>query len=403
VNMPLDATLAEIDRIERQARAALEAHPDHQPRRRRRRAAEADAEDGAHIIDPGVRMEDLLFYMPDAKVLHRPTGTLWVASAVNARLPWPKAGNKKIKPSDYLARNQAIEQLVWDPHRPQIIEDELMLVSGYVKHDGARLFNLYRPPERPCGDPAKADRWLEHLRLIYPHDAAHVERYFACKVQRPGVKINHGLVLGGPPGIGKDSTLVPVRAAIGAWNCQDAAPHHLLGRFNGYMKAVLLILSEARDLGDMDRFALYEHMKTILAAPPDVIRVDEKHLREHYVVNVCGVVITTNHKLDGLYLPADDRRHYVAWSDKTKDDFTPAYWNQLYAWYAAGGVGHVVAYLQTLDLSRFDPKAPPPKTAAFWAMVQANEAPESGELRDLLEHLGDPAAVTLGQLVEAAQ
>jgi hypothetical protein len=93
----------------------------------------------------------------------------------------------------------------------------------------------------------------------------------------------------------------------------------------------------------------------------------------------------------------------VAWSDKTKDDFTPAYWNQRYTWYAAGGIGHVAAYLQTLGLSRFDPKALPPKTAAFWAMVQANEAPESGELRDLLGHLGEPAAVTLGQLVEAAQ
>jgi len=39
------------------------------------------------------------------------------------------------------------------------------------------------------------------------------------------------------------------------------------------------------------------------------------------VLNVCGVVITTNHKTDGIYLPADDRRHYVAWSDLAKEDF----------------------------------------------------------------------------------
>ena len=59
-----------------------------------------------------------------------------------------------------------------------------------------------------------------------------------------------------------------------------------------------------------------------MAAPPDVLRVDEKNLREHSVFNVCGVVMTTNHKTDGIYLPADDRRHFVAWSEKTKDDFT---------------------------------------------------------------------------------
>ena len=62
-------------------------------------------------------------------------------------------------------------------------------------------------------------------------------------------------------------------------------------------------------------------MKAITAAPPDVLRVDEKHLREYSVFNVCGVIITTNHKTDGIYLPADDRRHFVAWSTLSKDDF----------------------------------------------------------------------------------
>jgi len=59
-------------------------------------------------------------------------------------------------------------------------------------------------------------------------------------------------------------------------------------------------------------------MKSYLAAPPDVLRVNEKHLREYYVMNCCGVIITTNHKADGIYLPADDRRHFVAWSSLAK-------------------------------------------------------------------------------------
>ena len=78
-------------------------------------------------------------------------------------------------------------------------------------------------------------------------------------------------------------------------------------------------------MGEVDRFKFYEHIKTYLAAPPDVLRVDEKNLREHNVFNVCGVVMTTNHKTDGIYLPADDRRHFVAWSDATKADFDQAY------------------------------------------------------------------------------
>ena len=37
--------------------------------------------------------------------------------------------------------------------------------------------------------------------------------------------------------------------------------------------------------------------------------------KEYNVLNLSGVIITTNHKTDGIYLPADDRRHFVAWSE----------------------------------------------------------------------------------------
>ena len=134
--------------------------------------------------------------------------------------------------------------------------------------------------------------------------------------------------------IGKDTILEPVKHAVGPWNVAEVSPQCLVGRFNGYVKSVLLRVSEARDLGEVNRYAFYEHMKTLTAAPPDVLRCDEKNLREHAVMNVCGVIITTNHKMDGIYLPADDRRHYVAWSEITKDGFASDYWRNLWGWYA---------------------------------------------------------------------
>ena len=176
---------------------------------------------------------------------------------------------------------------------------------------------------------------------------------------------------------------------------------HLLGRFNGFVKSVILRVNEARDLGDVNRFSFYDHTKIYTAAPPDVLRVNEKHIREYYAFNCLGFIITTNHKTDGIYLPADDRRHYVAWSHRTKEEFTPAYWNQLWAWYQTGGFGHVAAYLAEFDLSGFDAKAPPPRTAAFWDIVAANNAPEDAELADVLEALGSPEAVTLAELIAA--
>ncbi|HKA60327.1 MAG TPA: hypothetical protein VKD28_17050 [Gemmatimonadales bacterium] len=50
----------------------------------------------------------------------------------------------------------------------------------------------------------------------------------------------------------------------------------------------------------------------------------------------------------------------------------------------------------------FDPKAPPPKTAAFWDVVDANRAPEDAELADALDALDSPIAVTLADLAGRA-
>jgi hypothetical protein len=112
------------------------------------------------------------------------------------------------------------------------------------------------------------------------------------------------------------------------------------------------------------------------------------------------LIITTNHKTDGIYLPADDRRHFVAWSPRTKEEFPPDYWTRLWQWCGSGGYGHVGAYLTEFDLAGFDAKAPPPKTAAFWDIVSASVAPEDSELADVLDKLDNPDAVTLARLIE---
>ena len=92
-------------------------------------------------------------------------------------------------------------------------------------------------------------------------------------------------------------------------------------------------------------------MKIYLASPPDVLRCNEKNIRRSYLPNICSVIITTNHKTDGIYLPADDRRHYVAWSNSKKEDFLPEYWSSLYCWYENGGYRNVAAYLTQVDIA----------------------------------------------------
>ena len=161
-----------------------------------------------------------------------------------------------------------------------------------------------------------------------------------------------------------------------------------MSNYNDYMRCVVLRVSEAHDLGDVNRYAFYDHMKTILATPPDVIRVNAKYTPQHCLMNVAGVIYTTNHRFDGVYLPADDRRTYVAWSGIKQADFEAGFWPHFWNWYTnENGFAHVAALLAERDISSFDAKAPPKKTAAFWAIVDANAAPEEGELADVLDKM----------------
>jgi hypothetical protein len=355
-----------------------------------------------------------------------PCRDIWPRASIDARFPRIPVLNKNGTPkrdkngkattepaSRWLDKKRPVEVMSWAPGFPLQIQDRLISNGGWIKRKGVSCFNLYRPPRIELGDATKAGPWLDHVRKIYPDEADHIIPWLAHRVQHPGDKINHALVLGGEPGIGKDSLLEPVKEAVGRWNFQDITPKDLLGRFNSFAKAVILRVNEAHDLGEFDRFKFYDRSKLYTAAPPDVLRVDEKNIPEHYVPNVLGFLVTTNHRTDGLYLPADDRRHYVAWSERKKKDFLPDYWKALWAFYDGDAFKHVTAYLTKFDLSGFNPKAPPPKTSTFWEIVNVNCPPEEAELADLIDSLGErdpnnpetivrPDAITVPELVAKA-
>jgi Family of unknown function (DUF5906) len=360
---------------------------------------------------PDLKPSDFVAYMPMHNYIFKPTRETWPGSSVNARIPpvalFKKDGTpilndkgkqKTLPASDWLDKNAAVEQATWAPGKPMLIPGKIISDGGWIDAPDCTLFNLYRPPTI-VPQSADVSLWLDHIHKLNPdHAESQIIPWLGQRVQRPWEKINHALVLLGKQGIGKDTLLEPVKRSIGPWNFSEVNPMQVLGRFNSFLKSVILRISEARDVGDYDRYALYDHLKAVIAAPPDVLRVDEKHLREHSVPNVTGVIITANDKQNGIYLPSDDRRHLVMWSPLSKDDFTEDYWNKLYNWYGNGGNEAVAYYLANLDISAFNPKAPPPKTQAFWEIVDASRSPEDAEFADALDVLSNPNAVTLVQI-----
>jgi hypothetical protein len=144
-------------------------------------------------------------------------------------------------------------------------------------------------------------------------------------------------------------------------------------------------------------------------------------VKAYQIANVVGIIITTNYLQDGLYIPADDRRHYIAWSDIETDKETDRfvcqhraiserfggsvkeYFERLYAWFEAGGKNNVAAYLsQPERLAGFNAKASPPRTAAFLAMADSSKPQEESELADLLDAMGRPPCVPVAKMIQAA-
>jgi hypothetical protein len=366
-------------------------------------------------------LKDFVGYSPRNLFYYTLTGQVWSADGVNARFGDVKYDpfdeKKKMRASNYISKSAGVDALTWFPGEPMIIDGKHYVQGGWMEAPG-RTYNTYRPgptlPPPPWGDPAP---WLWHVHFLYPNDAAYIIQWLAFAVRNPGVKINHALCLFGGQRTGKDTLLMPARYAVGAWNFAETNVTNIYGGWTTHLAAVITRVNEIHDLGEgnkINRYGLYEKMKTMLAAPPESNEINGKYAVQYMSPNVTNFVIGSNHKTGGMYLPADDERHYIAWSPRTRetfaDDYFAAtgqrleegakeYFNRLHTWLADGGTVAVAAYLRSgVDLSAFNPKADPPKTDAWREIVAANLAPEDSGWFDVLEALGKPPVVTVGQI-----
>jgi len=345
-----------------------------------------------------ITIDDFYAYMPMHNYIFAATGDFWPLASIDASLPpvvvtGDNGEPKKIKPHSWLDRHQPVQQMTWAPGEPELIKDKLVIgESGFKARRGARVYNLYRGWHHQRGEATRAGPWLDLVDKIFGDNRHHALSWLAHRIQRPEEKINHALVIGGGQGIGKDTVLVPISHIVGPGNFRDISPQQIVSPNNAYMKSIVLKINEARDLGEagrgrFDRFKFYETMKGVIVTPPNTHPVNEKHIKQYDIINVCGVIITTNHKQDGIYLPPDDRRHFVNWCDLTCDDFHETYWNEIYGWYRDGGIEHVAAYLDAYDIADFDAKANPPRTEAWAAIVDSNKPSEDMEIQDAIDRL----------------
>ena len=184
-----------------------------------------------------ISVDDFVAYLPAHNYTFLPTREPWPGSSVDSQLPpvpkLDKDGNavldKKGKPllmqaHTWLDKHRPVQQMTWAPGSPMLIPDKLVADGGWIDRPGATCLNLYRPPAIKLGNAAEAQRWVDLVKRVYPEEYKHIMDYLAQRVQQPGVKVNHCLVLGGLPGIGKDTILEPAKQASAPGTSRRSRP-----------------------------------------------------------------------------------------------------------------------------------------------------------------------------------
>ena len=370
-----------------------------------------DAEEGATTIN------DFYAHLKSNLALEIATGQAYPMSNIDKKLPYVQVGVDKNgkdilqAPSTWLLRNQCAEAVSWVPGEAVIIRDRIFGTKGWIDAPGKKTFNTFRLTPVPVGgDATRGKRWHDHGVRMYGDDWDHIEKTFSFVVRNPGVKVNHMIVLGGAKGIGKDSVLKPVEEILGSDDVGIITPREMLTSvFNEQEQCRLFKINELHDVGDSNRFELANLLLTKIAGPPDYVTINHKYGLKITIPNTYLTVGTTNHERKALHLTEDERRYYFAWSNFKKEDLGDhiAFFQSFYDWLDSGGVADVYAYLLTVDLTQYNPKAPPRLTRAALTVIADGVDVDRDELRKLLDGMGredEPVqAVTIRKLIGEAR
>ena len=243
------------------------------------------------------------------------------------------------------------------------------------------------------------DRWLAHVERLVP-DAAereHILDTLAFKVQHPGVKINHAILLHGTQGCGKDSLFAPFLWAIGGkslTNVKIVKNEEINRQFEYFLEAEVIVFNELYQNETADRRALENRLKPIIAAPPEYLMMDRKH--EHPVeVQNQFLVLAMSNRRDAIALSKEDRRWFVSWTAAPR--MSQAESSALWSWFESGGFEAVAGWLAARDVSAYDPAATPPWTESKEVLLGAGRSLAESWLVEMIEQAkGDFSAGIVG-------
>lgn len=337
------------------------------------------------------RLEDFRYDEIQAKYWDTTTGLLLSAASVDGAVPkrdWPTtAKGKLIRPSVWINdvdTGLTVESSTWAPGEPSDMRDVVASERGFQRIGGSACYNTYIGAEPRDWNGREPAEWIDHCDRLWGAECEHFFDYLAHAIRSPGRKINHGIVLSGVQGIGKDTALLPVRRAIGEWNVSEVGPDDITSDYNGYVRSVLLIINEVRPHDESFKASnFYNLLKPLLSTPPEMIPMKLKYYNAMFVKNIMHVILTTNDPLS-MFVPPDDRRLYFMTSRLMMPPGGERYFEKLHKWMIDGGCDEVEGWLRDRNLVEIESK-PPPFTTGKGQVMGSSQHIRRNPLDDAFE------------------
>jgi hypothetical protein len=260
-------------------------------------------------------------------------------SMLNARfVPGTKAGEKQVPLSSAwlvdTGRRQ-YEGLVFAPPPVMVPPTLLNLWQGFAV-----------PPI-----PGNVLPWLRLLVALVTGktDRLYVLRWLAWKVQNPGGVPDTLLILKGAKGTGKNSLFDPLIMLFGRHAMLADDPELIAGRFTWHLMTLsFAVLDEAvfiQDPRQADRIKSRVTAKTMM--------YEQKGMDPVQGVNRCAFVMLTNHEYVWQATTDERRAVVIEVGEKLRGNLN--FWSTYHAWAAADGPAALLHYLQSVDLTGFNP------------------------------------------------
>lgn len=249
-----------------------------------------------------------------------------------------------------------------------------------VEDDGQRVYNTWPgwAAEPKKGDVSLFVKLIDHLCTdVEPEAKKYLWQWMAWPIVHPGSKLFVSAVLTGlHQGTGKSLVGMTLGKVYGD-NYTMVTQENMEGDFNNWANSRQFVLVD--DVTSSDRRRDIDRLKAMITR--EKIWINIKHIPEYSVVDCINYMFSSNHQ-DVLFLDQKDRRFFVL--EVRVAPLSEAFYAEYNMWLKGPDAVAALHYhlKHDVDLTGFNPNAPPPFTAAKSAMIKLAQTDIEAWIRD---------------------